>query len=131
MITSWSNWLVSRSCQFLLTCVRLVLINVDSLIHMCVCLCVFVSTCVYACLRPFTVKASSVWISWNAWKQISVYLCVFVSTCVYACLRPFTVKASSVWISWNAWKQIKKPARIIKYFLFISLTRVKSLKLTN
>ena len=41
----------------------------------CVCVCVVcVYVCVYLCLRPFTVKASSVWISWNAWEQINDFM---------------------------------------------------------
>ena len=36
--------------------------------------------CVCVCLRPFTVKASSAWISWNARKQINdVMLKTFLS----------------------------------------------------
>ena len=34
-------------------------------VSVCVCVCVFV------CLCPFTVKASSVWISWSAREQIN------------------------------------------------------------
>ena len=41
---------------------------------MCLCVCVFV------CVRPFTVKASSVWISWSTREQINdVVLKTFVS----------------------------------------------------
>ena len=39
------------------------------LVHVCVCVCVSVCVCVY--IRLFIVKASSVWISWNAREQIN------------------------------------------------------------
>ena len=49
---------------------------------MCVCVCVYVCVCVCACvcLRPFTVKASSIWISWTTREQINdVMLKAFIS----------------------------------------------------
>ena len=43
---------------------------------MCVCVCI----CMYVCVRPFTVKASSVWISWTARERINdVVLKTFIS----------------------------------------------------
>ena len=53
---------------------------------LCVCVCVFVCVCV--CVCTFTVKASSIWISWTARKQINdVVLKNFIS---YAkSLRPY------------------------------------------
>ena len=36
-----------------------------------ICVCVRVCVCVCACVSPFTVKASSAWISWNAREQIN------------------------------------------------------------
>ena len=47
----------------------------------CVCVCVSVCVCVCVCLRPFTVKTSSVWISWNVREQINnVVLKMFLSS---------------------------------------------------
>ena len=37
----------------------------------CVCVCVRACVCVCVCLGPSTVKASSVWISWDAREQIN------------------------------------------------------------
>ena len=37
----------------------------------CVCVCVCVRVCVCVCVCPFTVKASSVWISWSTREQIN------------------------------------------------------------
>ena len=37
----------------------------------CACMCVRDCVCVCVCLRPFTVKASSAWISWNIREQIN------------------------------------------------------------
>ena len=44
---------------------------VRACVHACVRACVRVCVCVCVCLRPFTVKVSSVWISWNAREQIN------------------------------------------------------------
>ena len=49
------------------------------IVCVCVCVCVCVGVggwvgvgaCVCVCLRPFTVKASSLWISWNTREQIN------------------------------------------------------------
>ena len=51
-------------------------------VYVCVCACVCVCVCVcgWLCVRPFTVKSSSVWISWTASEQINeVVLKTFVS----------------------------------------------------
>ena len=42
-------------------------------VYVCVFLCLLVRACVCVgvCIRPFTVKASSVWISWSAREQIN------------------------------------------------------------
>ena len=51
----------------------LLLSNVSpfSFVCVCACMCVCVCVCVCVCLRPFIVKALSVWISWNAKEQIN------------------------------------------------------------
>ena len=47
---------------------------------MCVCVYVCVCVCVCVCVTPFTVKASSVWISWTTREQINdVVLKTFIS----------------------------------------------------
>ena len=56
--------------------------------HVCVCVCARVYVCVCVCVRPFTVKASSVWISWSTSEQINDVLlktllssaCPFITT---------------------------------------------------
>ena len=57
---------------------RVHLLNAGYLWRMCVCVCVCVCLCVYT--RPFTVKASSVWISWSTRDQINdVVLKTYIS----------------------------------------------------
>ena len=67
------HWLPIQSvCVYVCVCV-----------FVCLCVCVCVCVCVCACLyiRPFTVKTSSVWISWNTSKQINdVMLKMFLSS---------------------------------------------------
>ena len=59
--------------------------NIRKKACVCVCVCVCsrvracVSLCVYVSLRPFTAKASSVWISWYTREQINVTLKMFTS----------------------------------------------------
>ena len=47
---------------------ELCIMKLSNSVSVCVCVCVCVSVCV--CLRPFTVKASSAWISWDTREQI-------------------------------------------------------------
>ena len=47
----------------------------------CVCVCVYACVCVSVCLRPFIIKASSVWINWKATEKINdVVLKTFFSS---------------------------------------------------
>ena len=61
-------------CQAIVHCPALFLSGVVT----CVCVCVYVCVCV--CVRPFTVKASSLWISWSTKEQINdVVLKTYIS----------------------------------------------------
>ena len=58
----------------------------------CVCVCACVCVCVCVCLLPFTVKALSVWISWNVREQINdVLLKKFLSSTLGWDIEPFYV----------------------------------------
>ena len=54
------------------------------------CGCVGVGVCVCVCLRPFSVKTSSVWVSWNAREQVNdIVLKTFLSSAksLHRCFR--------------------------------------------
>ena len=82
---------------------------------MCVCVCI----CMYVCVRPFTVKASSVWISWTARERINdVVLKTFIS-CAKSLHRYFRMKhltfLTNHFILFTHWKRAKPRLNFISH----------------